>query len=303
MKFRMLYIVLVILLASRPGFSQELNCNVSLNTSQIQGTNKEVFNTLRESIADFMNNTVWTNNVFEINERIECNILINITEQPSADLFKGTIQVQSRRPVFGSSYNTTMLNYIDNDLQFKYIEFDPLQFSENSFISNLPSMLAYYAYIIIGLDYDSFSPEGGDPYFEKADKIVNNAQSAVEPGWKAFENSGRKNRYLLVNNLLSADYKPLRDFNYKYHRLGLDVMDQSSDRARLVIKDEVLNLEKFYNAKPDPFIHYFQVVLESKSDEIVQIFSQAPAEEKRRVQLAMVKIDPANPAKYASLKE
>jgi hypothetical protein len=293
---------LFIILSAGKAPAQELKCNVTLNSTQIQGTNRQVFNTLRDAIADFVNNTNWTNNVFEVNERIECNMLFNITEQQSGDVYKGTLQIQSRRPIHGSSYNTIMLNYVDIVIQFKYAEFDPLEFSENTHISNLASILAFYAYIVIGLDYDSFSPEGGTPYFLKADKIVNNAQVSADPGWKASESQARKNRYWLINNIISSDYSSLRDFNYKYHRLGLDVMDQSIDRGRLVIKDAVLELEKFYNSKPDPFVFYFQVVLDSKSDEIVQIFSQANPEDKKRIFTVMVKIDPSNLAKYTSLK-
>lgn len=283
--------------------AQELNCNISLNTSQIQGTNKDVFNTLSEAITDFMNNTVWTNTVIDGSERIECNILINITSQPTTVSFEGTMQIQARRPIFGSAYNSVMFNYVDNDFQFKYTEFDPLEFSENTHLSNLTSMLAFYAYIIIGLDFDSFSPKGGDPYFMKADKIINNASNSSDPGWKAFDSKSRKNRYWLVNNLLSQEYSRLRTFNYNYHRLGLDVMGQSLEKGRLVIKDAVIELERFYDSKPDPFMHYLQVILDSKADEIVQVFSQAPPEDRKKIFNIMVKVDPASPSKYALLKQ
>ena len=152
---------------------QELKCNVTLNSSQVQGTNKQIFGTLEDAISDFMNNRIWTNNVYEVYERIECNFLFTIkTYDPSTNSFTGTLQVQSRRPVYGSSYNTVMFNYMDNNIQFTYVEFDPLEFSETSYISNLTSILAFYADIILGLDYDSYSDEGGTPYFNKADKIV-----------------------------------------------------------------------------------------------------------------------------------
>jgi hypothetical protein len=283
--------------------AQELNCNISINSSKIQGTNKDVFNTLRSAMSDFMNNTTWTNNVFESNERIDCSILLTITDNSSGDIYKGTLQLQARRPVFGSSYNSVMLNYMDNDIQFKYTEFDALEFSENGNISNLSSLLAYYAYIVIGFDYDSYSLKGGTPYFQKCDKIVNNCQNASDPGWKAFESRARRNRYWLVNNILSEDYSPLRTFMYNYHRLGLDVLDQNIEKGRGVVKDAVLELEKFIDAKPDPFLFYFQVILDAKSDEIVQIFSQALPEDKKRIFDIMVKADPSNPAKYAPLKQ
>jgi hypothetical protein len=299
---RLTFLILVILLViSRLGFSQELNCSVTLNTSNIQGTNKDVFNTLQDAIRDFMNNTVWTNNVFEANERIDCNLLFNLTDEVSAGIYKGTLSIQARRPVYGTSYNTVMLNYRDEDIQFKYNEFDPLEFSENTFQSNLSSILAYYAYLIIGFDYDSFSLMGGTPYFEKVDKIVYNAQSSAEAGWKAAHSKDRKNRYWLINNIMNEGFVPLREFNYTYHRLGLDVLDNSIDKGRMVIKDAIIKLEKLYNDKPDPFMHYFQVVLDSKADEIVQLFSGAPPEDKSRIYAVMVKIDPGNINKYTPL--
>ena len=283
-------------------FSQELSCIVSINTSQIQGTNKDIFNTLRDAISDFMNSRTWTNNVFEVNERIECNLMFNITEEISAGEYKATLSVQARRPVYGTSYNSVMLNYFDDDIKFEYTEYDPLEFSETAHLNNLTSVLAYYAYIILGLDYDSFSLNGGTVYLEKAEKVVTNAQSASAPGWKAFEARGRDNRYWLVNNMLDDGYEPIRQFNYTYHRLGLDVLDNSLERGRMVIKDALIELEKFYNSKPDPFMHYFQVTLDAKADEIVQIFSEANQADKQRVYNIMTKIDPANTSKYERLK-
>jgi hypothetical protein len=282
--------------------SQELNCIVSINTEQLPGTNKDIFTTLETSIREFMNNTVWTNNVFELNERIECNLLFNISQEVTTGVYKGTLNVQARRPVFGSSYNTVLLNYMDQDIQFKYTEYDPLDFSETSHISNLTSILAYYAYLVLGLDYDSFSSKGGTPYFQKVEKIVMNAQSAGDPGWKAFESRERSNRYWLINNIMDEGFQPLREFNYSYHRLGLDVLDNSIDRGRLVIEESIIELEKLYNAKPDPFMHYLRVVIDSKADEIVQIFSQAPEANKSRVYNVMVKLDPSNVTKYAPLR-
>ncbi len=283
--------------------SQELDCRVTVNTQQIQGTNKDIFITLRDAISDFMNNSTWSNNVFEIYERIECNLMINIKEEVSAGVYKASLSVQSRRPVFGSSYNSVMLNYVDDEVNFKYTEHDPLEFSENSHLSNLTSVLAYYANIIIGLDYDSYSNEGGTPFFMKAEKIVTNAQSAADPGWKAFESRGRKNRYWLVTNILDDDYSPLREFNYKYHRLGLDAMDDALERGRMVIQESVIEMERFYKNKPDPFVHYFQVVLDAKATEIVQIFSEAQPADKTKIFNIMSNIDPANTSRYESLKE
>jgi hypothetical protein len=228
--------------------------------------------------------------------------MFNIKEEVTSGVYKATLSIQSRRPVYGTSYNSVMLNYVDDEVNFKYTENDPLEFSENSHISNLTSVLAYYAYIVIGLDYDSYSLKGGTPFFMKAEKIVNNAQSSADPGWKAFESRGRKNRYWLVTNILDDDYSPLREFNYKYHRLGLDVMEDAVERGRLVIREAVVELERFFKAKPDPFMHYFQVVLDAKAEEIVQIFSEAQPADKSRVYAIMTTIDPANTSRYESLK-
>lgn len=282
--------------------AQELNCLISINTSQIQGTtNSEIFNTLRDALSDFMNGSVWTNNIYEVNERIETTLMLNITEEVTADVYKATLNIQVRRPVYGTSYNTVMLNFVDNEINFKYIENDPIEFSENSHISNLPSILAYYAYIIIGMDYDSFSPEGGTQYFKKAEKIVNNAQSSPDPGWKAFEDKGRKNRYWLINNIIDVDYRPLRNFLYTYHRLGLDVMDKAVDQGRIVIKEALIDLERFYKDKPDPFMYFYQLVISAKSEEIVQVFSEAPPQDKTRIYTLMTTIDPGNIRKYEPL--
>jgi hypothetical protein len=300
-RFHLLYLVLAFLVFGNI-HAQELNCNVSVSTSQLQGTNKQVFETLQKALSDFMNNTVWTNNVFEINERIECNFLFNITAEVSQGSYEGTLNIQARRPVYASSYNTVMFNYIDNDIAFNYLEYDALEFSETTHISNLTSILAYYAYIILGLDYDSFSDKGGTLYFQKAEKIVNNAQSSGKVGWRAADSRGRTNRYWLINNILDKNYAPLRDFNYKYHRLGLDMMDKSLEGARMTIKESIVELERFYKSKPDPFMHYFQVVLESKSAEIVDIFSEASAEDKRVIYNIMTRVDPANLSKYEALK-
>lgn len=295
-------IIIFFFLALNPLKSQELNCNITVSTSQLQGTNKQVFETLQKSLSDFMNNTVWTNNVYEINERIECNLLFNITSEVSTGSYQGTLNIQARRPVYASSYNTVMLNYVDNDIAFDYLEFDALEFSETSYITNLTSILAYYAYIILGLDYDSFSSEGGTPYFNIAEKIVNNAQSSGKVGWRAADSRGRTNRYWLINNILDQNYQPLRSFNYQYHRLGLDMMDKSIEGARMTIKESIIQLERFYKSKPDPFMHYFQVLMDAKSKEIADIFSEASAEDKRRVHNIMVEVDPSNLDKYEVLK-
>lgn len=278
--------------------AQELKCNVQILSQQIPGSNKQVFQTMQNAVYEFMNNRIWTNHAYENQERIECNILINLTEQPSADEFRGTLQIQSRRPVFNSSYNTVMLNYLDNNLQFNYIEFEPLEFNESSHLSNLTSVLAYYAYIILGFDYDSYSFEGGTEYFQKAEVIVNNAQNAPEKGWKAFDAKSNKNRYWLVKNILDKNYAPLREFMYRYHRNGLDLLDSKINEGRANIAESLKLLQTVFRNKPDPFMYYLQVIFDAKSDEFVNIFSEAFAEEKSRVVVILKEINPSNSTKY-----
>jgi len=276
-------------------------CNVQVLTQQIQGTNKQVFQTLQTSIYEFMNNTSWTNHVFETDERIECTMLFNIKEQVSVDEFKGTLQIQSRRPVFNSSFNSVVLNYVDNDIQFKYVEFQPLEFSETSHLSNLTSILAFYAYVIIGMDYDTYSFEGGTPFFEVAEKIVNNAQNTPERGWRAMESTSRKNRYWLINNILNEDFSLLREFVYKYHRLGLDIMHEKTNEARASISEYLRLLQQISREKPDPFMYYLQVVLDAKTDELVNIFKESFQEEKTRVYALLNEIDPSHGNKYEQI--
>jgi hypothetical protein len=277
--------------------AQELRCNVQVTSQQIQGTNKQIFETLQRSIFEFMNNNSWTGHSFGKDEQIECNMLFNMQEQ-NGDQLKGTLQIQVRRPVFNSSYNTVLLNIVDNDLDFLYVEFQSLDFSENSHLMNLTSILAYYAYIIIGTDYDSFSLKGGTPFFQKAEKIVTNAQNAREKGWRASESSGRKNRYWLVRNILDEDYSPVREFYYKYHRLGLDLMYEEVNRSRADIAQYLELLKKLHREKPDPFMYYMQVTLEAKSDEWVNIFKASFQDEKTKIYALLTEIDPSHRNKY-----
>ncbi len=298
---RLFLLLPALLFLTRSG-AQELNCNVQVVSQQIQGTNKQVFQTMQTAIYEFMNTRVWTNNVFKSEERIECNLLINITDQPASDQFTATMQVQSRRPVFGTSYNSVMLNYMDNNVQFNYVEFQPLEFNENSY-NSLTSLLAFYAYYIIGLDYDSYSLYGGTDYFLKAEKIVDNAQSSSDKGWKAFDGKSNKNRYWLVKNILDKNYEPVREFIYRYHRLGLDVMQSKPNEGRAEIASDLKLLQKVYRQKPDFYMHLLQVVFDSKSDELANIFSESYPDEASRVLAILGEVDPADARKYEKIKK
>jgi len=296
------YLLLVFLILL-PGviLSQELNCNIQVSAQKVQGSNRQVFENMQRDIYEFMNNTVWTNNVFSYSERIDCNILINITNQISADEFNGTIQIQLRRPVYNTTYNSTILNFIDNNFRFRYVEFQPLEFDPTVHRSNLVSVLAYYAYIILGFDYDSFSPEGGTEFFQMAEKIVLNAQNAPETGWKPYDGSRNRNRYWLVKNLLDKEYEEVRQFIYQYNINGLDKLESKSAEARVTIVESLRLIQEVHRKKPDPFMYLVQIVLDARSDELINIFSEAFPEEKSRVVEILTEIDPANKSKYEKI--
>lgn len=278
--------------------SQELNCNVQISAQKIQGSNRQVFETMQRDIYEFMNNTVWTNHVYNYAERIDCNILINLTEQLSADEFRGTIQIQLRRPVYNTTYNTTLLNFIDNYFQFRYVEFQPLEFDPTTHRTNLISVLAFYTYIILGFDYDSFSPQGGTEFFQMAEKIVTNAQNAPESGWKPYDGSRNRNRYWLIKNILDKEYEGVRKFVYDFNKNGLDKMESRISEARTSMVESLRLIQEVYRRKPDPFMYYLQIVMESRADELVNIFSEAFPEEKSRAVQILTEIDPSNKAKY-----
>lgn len=293
---RLLVIVILIFTSFTKAHLQELNCRVQVFAQQIQTSNKHIFESMQKDIYEFINNRKWTDHVFSYDERIECSILINITEQISADQYKGTMQIQAIRPVYNTNYNSVIINLKDNDIQFNYVEFQSMDFNENVFTSNLTSLLAYYVYIILGFDYDTFSLYGGTPYFQKAEKIVQNAQNAQEKGWKSFES--QKNRYWLVENALNSKYAPIREFLYRYHRLGLDIMHNKQADGRAEIADALLLLQKIYREKPSPFMMLLQMIFDAKSDEFVQLFSESFPDEKSRVVAILKEIDPTNSNKY-----
>lgn len=279
--------------------AQELQCNVSVSSSRIEGTYKEIFQTMRNDISEFMNTRKWTDNQFSFDERIICTIFIQITDQIGADQFKGTMQVQLNRPVLNSSYQTPILNIKDNDFDVRYVEFQPLEFSETSNTNALTNILAYYAYVILGFDYDTFSPMGGTPFFQRAKDIVNKAQNSREKGWRAFE--GNNNRFWLVDNVTNKAYSPFRDLMYRYHRLGLDVMSEKPDIGRGEIADALKNMQKVYRTRPDTYIN--RIFFDAKSDEIVNIFSKGSTDEKSRIMTVLSECDPANSGKYEAIMQ
>jgi hypothetical protein len=278
--------------------AQELNCQVRVVAPQVQSTNRQVFQTLQQAIFEFMNNRRWTEDTYNMEERIECSIQITISEQVGADRFKGSFQIQSSRPVYGSSYNTTLLNYRDNDIFFQYIEFEPLLFNENTYESNLTSLLAYYAYLIIGLDRESFSPNGGEPYFDIAQQIINNAQSDNNViGWNSFD--GDRNRYWIIENLNNRDFEGFREAMYLYHRQGLDRMVKDVTEAQKNITMAIDKLTEVHARRPNSLL--VRMFMDAKVDEIVNIYSDETVANKADVINDLNNIAPTHSAKWGKI--
>ena len=299
MKNRVLTTILFSVMFVFAAFSQELRCNVTVTARAIKGANQNLFRTMQSDLYDFMNNRKWTDNAFSYDEKIQCNILIRLDEQISADEFKGSIQVQLTRPVYNSSYTSTVLNIKDNDFHCKYVEFQPLEFNETSNRDNLTNIMAFYAYVILGFDYDTFSPEGGTRFFEKAQAIVNNSQNAREKGWKAFESE--RNRYWLVENILNKSYSSFRSAMYTYHRMGLDMMSDKVEEGRANIANSLRDIQKVFRRRPSTYI--LQMFFDAKADELTNIFSKSFPDERSRVLAILNEVDPSNGSKYKKISE
>ena len=276
--------------------AQELNCNLVVNSDQIQGSNKSVFNTLQKSASDFINNRRWTELSFEQDEKIECTMTL-IVKRVENDQFTCELQVQSRRPVYNTSYNTTLLNFRDNDIVFTYKEFDVLEFNENQLSSNLTAILTYYVYLILGHDMDSYSRMGGTPFFQAAEQLVASAQSLDMPGWRAFEST--RNRYALINNLNDEAFRRYRNFIYEYHRLGLDEMTANAVNARARISSGLPVLREANRARPSAIA--IISFLDAKTDEIINIFKRATDQEKKTVIEILTDVNPTQSERYETI--
>ncbi len=289
-----------VLFTSSELLSQEVLCNVRvIPDREIQISDRQKLQTLQKSVREFVNNRKWTNEVFKEDERIEFNISFNILSKVSTDRYAGTLQIQYSRPVFNSSYYSPILNYLDDEIEFDYIETQPLDYNENTHESNLSAILSYYTYIIIGLDYSTFSPNADNIYLQKAKKIVENAQSAPEGGWKAFESN--KNRYWLAEELLDAKYSSFHDVLYNYHRQGLDIMNEDNEKGRGYVTESIESMRKIKQLNPTAFI--LQLFFNSKADEISNIYTNAFQDEKNRVHKLLTELDPSNLNKYNKIKE
>ena len=294
---KLLFSILISLLYVSSSFAQELRCRVNIQYNEIANADKDMYNTLRSSIEDFMNSQVWTTQTFEEQEKIEVKLSLRITAQSSKN-FTGTLQVQSSRPVYNSTYTTTLFNHVDDKISFQYEENEPLEFSENAFVSNLSSTLAYYAYLVIGLDFDSFSPNGGMEYFQKAQNVVTTAQANDEAGWSSSSRDD-KARYWLVENLLNSTYSSFHTAMYKYHRLGLDVMYDKPEEGRKEVYNGVAELEKVFKQKPSSYL--LTAFFYAKKDEIIQMYSEGNPDEKNRMVTLAKKLNPSNINDYEKI--
>lgn len=279
------------------GFSQELNCSVVVNAQQTGDENLPIFKTLEKQITEFVNNTKWSNRTFAPQERINCSMVITINDY-SGEAFQGTIQVQSSRPVYGSSYSTPIYNFNDKDFAFRYLEFQNLNFSATQFESNLVSVLAFHAYMVLALDADSFTKNGGDPYYKEAQTIANFSQQQNYKGWKLED--GLQSRFALIDNILSPTFKEFRDVMYDYHRKGLDVMSDNPKEGKESIAAALKQFESMNSRRPNSFL--LRTFFDAKADEIEQLFSDGPSVNIASVKETLQKVAPTYASKWRNIK-
>jgi len=282
-------------------FSQELNCQVSIVADaklELTTVDQDIIAQLKQTISDMMNNTQWSKDKFKVEERINCVLQLQIKEKPSTGSYSGSLQVQSTRPVYNSAYNTTVLNFLDENVTFSFSRNALLVYAPNQYRDNLTSILAFYAYYIIGMDYDSFSLKGGTPYFNEAQQIVSLAQSSGAAGWKSNETS-KKNRFWLVDNVLHQLFEPLRECNYQYHRKGVDKLYEDKVAGRKQMFDALAKLNTVTQARPNSInlINFVQ----AKRTEIKEISGDAEQKDKTDIVNLMKKIDPSNASKYEEI--
>ena len=291
---------LLILLSSFIGINslqaQELNFDVSVSAARVEGTDQRAFESLKEGVINFMNNRVWTNVELKPEEKIEGAIVINVKKK-DGNIIEAELNIALRRPAYKTNFNTPLFNYVDNDFVFEYIESQPLDFAENSYMSNLTSTLAFYAYYCLGLYFDSFGLYGGDPFFKMAEQIVNAAQGANESGWKAFDD--KRNRYWLCENMMNASYKPLRQYMYEYHRLGIDNMSTKQDEGRTAMTKSLEYLQQMYSQRPS--LLSIQVITDTKRGEWKSVYTEGSQQEKTKAVNILREIDPSHASEYEEI--
>jgi hypothetical protein len=302
MRIRLLAALLCLMLISNPSLAQELQAKVTIISSRIPNTvDKKIFTTLQNQLTNLLNNRKWTNETFKQNEKIECSFLLNLENIVETNVYKASLTIQAARPVFNASYQAAMVNFLDNDVTFKYIEYQPVEFNENrvqgsdALTANLTAVFAYYAYTILGLDFDSFSPKGGELYFQKAQNIVNNAPEGNNiSGWRVFD--GLRNRYFLVGNLTNTRYNILHDIIYSYYRAGLDKLYDAENEARGNLLQSLIQLQAFNKENPNTmFVQFF---MQSKASELIGIFKKGTPEEKNKAIEILSQLDVSNSGRY-----
>ncbi len=294
----------VLLLCLCTANAQELRCTVNVNADKVEGSNKEMFKTLQQTITDYVNTTRWTDMVFTEQERIECSMMFIVNAVTSDGIIDASLQIQSRRPVYGTSYTTTLVNMKDDDCAFAYQEYDRMEYLPTQFTSNLAAIITYYCYLIIGYDLDSYSKLGGTLCFQRCEQIASSAQTASistaeQNGWKAFGSS--HNRHVLINNLMDEAFKNYRTYFYQYHRLGLDVMSTNVTNGRATISEGLPVLKEAKQARPNSFV--VNTFMDAKNDELVNLYSKASDSEKTAFLTLMESVDPTRMTQYEKIKE
>lgn len=279
-------------------YAQELNCTVTVNHDQVRGSDTQIFKSLEKSVNTFINNTQWTNKQYKKQERIECAITFNISDRPSPNTFRGTLQVQVNRPVFNSTYLSPIFNFKDEDLSFSYEEFQPLNYNDSLFESNLTSLLSFYANLIIAIDADTFSYKGGEEYYQEAQKIMLVAQQGNYKGWKRAD--GNKTRFQFIDSVLNNMFIDYRTTLYQYHLNGLDQMFDDKTKAKKNIGQAITNIQNIYKKRPNSFL--LRVFLDTKQNEIVSIFSDGPQIDNRGLVDMLTRVYPARNNEWKKIK-
>lgn len=278
--------------------AQELNCIININDAEVGISNRKIFETMQNDIFEYMNNTKWTDSNYQRHQKIDCSITINILEVVSANSFRGSLQLKVSRPVYNSTYTTNVLNFNDNNISFNYEEYQPLVYNENRFDSNLVSILTFYAYTILGYQADTFGYKGGENFFRLAEQVVNMAQQGGGTGWNRID--GNYTRYQLNENLLSPVYEQYRKTMYEYHLLGLDRMVDNGREAKETMSKSISDLQQLYNERPNNFL--IRVFMDTKSDEIVDIFADGPRIDTTRLREVLSNIYPSFDEKWREIK-
>jgi len=295
--FAILLVILSCTLSINTLQAQELQCDVRVSSNKVQGSDKTIYQNLQTSLYEFINNTKFTEINFRQTEKIECSMLVDVTSR-EGNYFTAEINLALRRPVFKSNYSTPMFNYIDRKFYFEYTDGQTLDFNPNTYISNITSTIGFYVYLFLGLDFDSFSPNGGDPFFATAESIANAApqEAGAENGWNS---TGRQNRHTIISDITNASNQPLRQFLYDYHRNGLDVMAEHPDQGREAILGTLSNLQGVHDRTP--MCYFLQLIIETKRDEIIQVFSQGEMKIRTEAANIMKVIDPSQSSRYDAM--